>query len=98
MDIDVEINDQHVRLNLRGRMTRADGGHVKKTIATLLQEGHRTFVLDFRDVTDIDSAGLADVVMASSAVYRHNGQIRIENQPDRPPDLLSMTKRPPDKS
>ena len=97
MDIDVDINDEHVRLRLRGRMTRADGDHVNKTIGTLLEEGHRTFVLDLHGVTDVDSAGLADVVIASSAVYRRNGQISIENPPDRPPDLLSKTKPPPDK-
>ena len=95
MEIETRADGPQVTLRIRGRVTRADGGQLKRTIATLLEEGHRLFVLDFHEVSDIDSAGLGDVAAAFIAVHRPRGQIRIENPTDRPRDLLSTTELPP---
>jgi anti-anti-sigma factor len=92
MEIETLIGRTHVTLRIRGRVTRADGFQLKRTIARLLEEGHRQFVVSLGEVTDIDSFGLGDLVAASAAASRAGGRISFESAGSRVGALLSKTK------
>ena len=97
MDIETRIDATQVILLVRGRLIRADCSRLGNTLTRLLDEGHRRFVLDFSEVSEIDSSGLGALVATGAAAERRGAHIRIEGASDRMSDLLSTTQiLPPD--
>jgi anti-anti-sigma factor len=92
MDIEVRIDGNQVTLRIRGRLAQPDASLLPNTISRLLDEGHLLFVLDFSEVSEIDSTGLGAVVRAHAAAHHRRAQIGIENASGRLRDLISMTK------
>jgi anti-anti-sigma factor len=91
VEIETQVGPKQVTLRIRGRVTRADGERLKQAVLSLLKRGHLHFVVDFHEVSDIDSFGLGGLVAANAAVHRSNGSFRVEAW-GRMRDLLVTTK------
>jgi anti-sigma B factor antagonist len=84
---DVEIVD------LSGRITLGEGsGLVRGTIKDLVQIGRKNILLNLKDVTYIDSAGLGELVGAYASVANVGGAVKLLNAHSKVHDLLQITK------
>ena len=69
-----DVSVIHVR-NLRVPV----GGELQRSVHTLLRSGRRSIVLDLAKVSDIDAAGLGELVGAYNSTIAANGVLRIAN-------------------
>jgi len=82
-----------VIVDLAGKITLGDGsGLVRGTIKELANAGHRSILLNLRDVTYLDSSGLGELVGAYASISNLGGQIKLLNTQGKVKDLLAVTK------
>ncbi len=87
-------------LDLTGRVAQGEtfglGERKDLTLQDLVlnhaANGHHKILLNFREVSYIDSSGLGGLVACSTAVRDHGGQLRICNISPRVLDLLRITR------
>jgi|SRR5271157_4807805 len=80
-------------VDLSGRLTLGDGsGLVRGTIKELIGAGSRNILLNLKDVTYIDSAGLGELVGSYATVASQGGVIKLLNVQGKVKDLLQVTK------
>ena len=65
---------------------------LKDTIGRLMQQGCRQFMLDLAQVSQVDTSGLAMLVVAQVTVAKRGGHIRLLNPTRRLRDLLAITR------
>jgi anti-sigma B factor antagonist len=65
---------------------------LREKVKGLLGEGKKKFVLDLRNVTQIDSSGLGALVAAHSSAKSAGATLRLCNLGSRTNELLQMTK------
>jgi anti-anti-sigma factor len=63
-----------------------------KTVTQLLDQGHRTIVLNFERVSLLDSAALGAIVGASAAVKHRGGTFRVEGLNQRLQEEFGLSK------
>ena len=80
-------------LDLRGRLV-ADEEDVLFTgrIDALLAAGRRHFVVNFAQVTTIDSGGVGTLVAKYLSARRHGGDVRLVNLTPRTRRVLEITR------
>ena len=91
------IEERHVGtgvvLDIGGRLVLHDGDSDLKTrVDGLLTEGRRHIVLNLRDVSYVDSAGLGALVGVCLAARKLEGGVRLLQPSKRLLDLLTMAK------
>lgn len=80
-------------VDLSGRITLGEGsGLVRNTIKDLMQAGDRKVLLNLKDVSYMDSAGLGELVGSYATVSNLGGQIKLLNTQGKVKDLLAVTK------
>jgi anti-anti-sigma factor len=80
-------------LRLTGRMILEEGeGPLKEHVEALVQKGRIKIVLDMRDVTRLDSAGIGMLVSKFVTVHRHGGVMKLLNLTSHTGRLMSVTK------
>jgi anti-sigma B factor antagonist len=80
-------------VDLAGRLTLGEGsGALRDTIKELLADGEKSIVLNLKEVSHLDSAGLGEMVGAYASVTNAGGQIRLLNAQSKVHDLLVITK------
>jgi len=80
-------------VDLSGRITLGDGsGLVRETIKGLLASGHKDVLVNLREVTYIDSAGLGELVGSYASVTNAGGRIKLLNPQGRVSEVLTVTK------
>jgi anti-sigma B factor antagonist len=78
---------------LSGRVTLGEGsGLVRNTIKDLVTSGRKNILLDLKNVTYIDSAGLGELVGAYATVTNKGGNIKLLHPQSKVHDLLQVTK------
>ncbi|HEX2715025.1 MAG TPA: STAS domain-containing protein [Candidatus Acidoferrales bacterium] len=81
-------------LDLKGRISRADepssgaGVALGEVIRELVKKGEGKILLNFKDVTYIDSSGIGDLMGALTSVRRQGGELRLVNLIPRINELL----------
>jgi anti-sigma B factor antagonist len=65
---------------------------LKETVAAQLREGRRLFVVDLRQVSQMDTSGLTTLVAAYIAVRKQQGRIVLVNPSNRLRELLRVTR------
>lgn len=90
----IRTSDNNVAIvELSGRIVLGDGsGLVRNTIKDLLKEGRKDILLDLKDVTYMDSAGLGELVGAYASVTSAGGRIKLLNAQGRVSEVLATTK------
>jgi anti-anti-sigma factor len=92
MEIRQHHTDRTVRLDIEGRLIMGVDEHLRDRVDSLLLQGHRDIILNLRDVSQIDTSGLAALTSIRSAVHGVNGRIKLMDLPDRVNELLVITK------
>ena len=94
MNIEQRTVGDVVVLSVTGDITMngTDGAQVADKVRRALQEGHERLVLDLGHVRYVDSAGLGELVQASSAVRNRGGAMKLLGVTKRLNDLLVVTK------
>jgi anti-sigma B factor antagonist len=80
-------------VDLSGRITLGEGsGLVRNTIKELVNSGHTKIIVNLKEVTYIDSAGLGELVGAYATVTNMAGSIKLLHPQSKVHDLLQITK------
>jgi anti-sigma B factor antagonist len=84
---DVQIVD------LAGRITLGEGsGLLRNTIKDLVGSGQRNILVNLKEVSYLDSAGLGELVGSYASVTNAGGNIKLLNPQAKVHDLLQITK------
>ena len=80
-------------VDLAGRVTLGEGsGLVRSTIKELVGSGRKNILLNLKNVTYIDSAGLGEIVGSYATVTNVGGNIKLLHPQAKIHDLLQVTK------
>lgn len=79
-------------LDLKGRIIYGTGSSLlHQTIRHLVEKNIKKILLNFSEVSSIDSSGFGELVGGYVAARRINGSIKLYNIPDRLLDLFKLT-------
>ena len=80
-------------VDLAGRITLGEGsGLLRTTIKDLTAKGQKNILVNLKDVTYIDSAGLGELVGSYASVTHAGGSIKLLHPQAKVHDLLQVTK------
>ena len=80
-------------VDLSGKVTLGEGsGLVRSTIKELVSAGRKNILLNLKNVSYIDSAGLGEIVGAYATVTSIGGNIKLLHPQAKVHDLLQVTK------
>jgi anti-sigma B factor antagonist len=80
-------------VDLTGRITLGEGsGLVRNTIKDLVNSGQKNILVNLKNVTYLDSAGLGELVGAYATVTNASGTIKLLHPQAKVHDLLQVTK------
>lgn len=80
-------------VDLAGRLTLGEGsGLVRSTIKELVSSNRKNILVNLKDVTYIDSAGLGELVGSYASVTNTGGSIKLLHPQAKVHDLLQVTK------
>jgi|SRR5579872_3725116 len=80
-------------VDLGGKITLGEGsGMVRAAIKALVDAGHKNILLNLKDVTYLDSAGLGELVGSYATISNKGGQVKLLHAQGKVKDLLAVTK------
>jgi anti-sigma B factor antagonist len=80
-------------VDLAGRITLGEGsGMVRTTLKDLVTAGTKDILLNLKDVSYIDSAGLGELVGGYATVSNQGGRVKLLNTQARVNSLMQVTK------
>jgi anti-sigma B factor antagonist len=80
-------------VDLSGRVTLGEGAcTVRDTVKRLMDRGDMRILLNLRDVTYIDSAGLGELVGSYATMTNRGGQIKLLHAQNKVQDALRVTR------
>ena len=85
-----QINDVTI-VDVRGRFTLIEGEAVHELLVDLFDEGRKRVLLNFRDVTYLDSSGIGQLVRALYTSRRRNVELRAVELSERAGEILRIT-------
>jgi anti-sigma B factor antagonist len=84
------MNDVTV-IDVRGRFTLIEGEAVHELLVDLFEEGRKRVVLNFRDVTYLDSSGIGQLVRALYTSRRSSAELKAVELNTRAMEILRLT-------
>jgi len=83
-------------VELSGRITLetnapGSGTTLHQLIRDLLKQGHKNILLNFRDVTYVDSSGIGELFGCYTSVRSEGGALKLSNPTERIQNLLRLT-------
>jgi anti-sigma B factor antagonist len=78
-------------VDVRGRFTLIEGEAVHELLTDLFQEGRRRVLLNFRDVSYLDSSGVGQLVRGLYTARRNGADLRAVDLSLRAREVLRMT-------
>jgi anti-anti-sigma factor len=80
-------------LDVSGKITIGVGDvQVRDAVHMALGSGARSLVLNLKNVTTIDSAGVGELVSAYTTVTNRGGKLKLVNLPSKVNDILQITQ------
>jgi anti-sigma B factor antagonist len=92
MEIRQRLLGSVVCVDVNGRLVVGVENGLKDKVNSLFLQGHRDILLNFKDVSQIDTSGLAAITAVRCAAKMHGGTIKLLNLPPRVHNLLVITK------
>jgi anti-sigma B factor antagonist len=77
-------------VDVRGRFTMIEGEAVHEMLLDLIQDGRRKLLLNFRDVTYLDSSGVGQLVRALSTAQKSSAQLRAVDLSPHVAEVLQL--------
>jgi anti-sigma B factor antagonist len=65
---------------------------LRRAIGDLVAKERSKVILNFRNVSEIDSAGVAELVAAYTTMKKHEGRLKLLNPPKKIRDMLELTR------
>ncbi|MFZ0412857.1 MAG: STAS domain-containing protein [Candidatus Acidiferrales bacterium] len=78
-------------IDVRGRFTLIEGEAVHQLILDLFEDGHRMLLMNFRDVSYLDSSGIGQLVRALYTARKHGADLRAVELNGRAREILRLT-------
>lgn len=92
MDIEVRKRGKVAILHMRGKLDMGQGDVVlRNTFKELLDQGERRFVLDMKEVSWMDSAGLGELIACNKRARERGGLIRLVLSP-KAQEILTISR------
>jgi anti-anti-sigma factor len=80
-------------VTLQGSLTRGRNlGRVERQLQKLVADGSRKLVLDFSDLTSIDSAGLGLLLVCTGTMEQAGGQFAVAGAAGKTKQILEMAR------
>lgn len=80
-------------IDFAGKITRgAASGIVRDTIRDVVNSGRKQLLINLKDVTYIDSAGVGELAGAYVTLSRMSGAVKLLHPQSKVQDLLQITK------
>jgi len=80
-------------LDLNGRITLGEAtGQLRDAVKAAIARGDKNIILNLAQVSYIDSAGLGELVGASTTVTNSGGTLKLLNLQKKIKDLMQITK------
>lgn len=94
MQLEERIAGNVAIVKVTGDITLNKGGDVllKDKVQSLLQQGHKSILVDLGGVSYMDSAGLGQLVQAYVTTKNKGGTLKLSNITRRLNDLLVLTR------
>jgi anti-sigma B factor antagonist len=95
MSLEIEQRESEgiVILDLRGPLTLGCGeGVLRDRVAVLRESGRVKIVLNFKEVSDIDSTGLGTLIFGLSRLRKAGGRLALENVNQSHVELFLLTR------
>jgi anti-sigma B factor antagonist len=78
-------------VDVRGRFTLIEGEAVHELLTDLFEDGRRRILLNFRDVTYLDSSGIGQLVRGLYSARKSNAELHAVDLNPRAREILHMT-------
>ena len=78
-------------VDVRGHFTMIEGEAIHDLIMDLFQDGRRRVLLNFREVSYLDSSGVGQLVRALYSARKNNVELRTVELSPRAREVLRMT-------
>ena len=92
MQLDLQEDSGVSILVLDGALTVGGDEQLREAIDTLLGSGRTKILVDFTNVTFMDSMGIGELVSSHRTVQRFGGSLKILKPSKRIQDSLSLTR------
>ena len=93
MQIDERTVENVMILDLKGKLICGNGDALlKDKIHSLVHQEHKQVLLNFGDLSYMDSPGIGEIMAGYTTVSRAGGSLKLLNLTKRIPDLLAITK------
>lgn len=92
MNLDLEESQDVSILILGGQLTIGVVEQFREAIATLLEAGRTKILVDFSEITFMDSAGIGELVASLRTVQGVGGALKILNPSKKVEDSLMLTR------
>lgn len=80
-------------LDLSGKITLGENsGVLRDALKSLLAQGHKNIILNMKDVSYVDSAGLGELVGAYTTATNQGGAVKLLHLQGKMKDLMQITK------
>lgn len=80
-------------LDCKGKLTIGEGDvALRGQILDTLKMGFKKIVLNLKDVSTIDSAGLGEIIRSFTTAKKENTELSLLNPSEKVFDLLTLTK------
>ena len=92
MNLTSFLQDKHLTVALRGEIDHHSAKDIMRVVGNKIELYlPRVCVLDFREVTFMDSSGIAIVIHAIRRMRELRGVVRVENVPPQPMKVLKAS-------
>lgn len=92
MKLDLQERSGVSILVLSGQLAAGGDEELREAVDTLLASGRVRILVDFTDVTFMDSAGIGELVASFRTVERFGGALKILRPSQKVHDSLSLTR------
>jgi len=93
MEITKRKNGDIAILDLDGKLlTGNDVGYYRDVFDTLIKGGEHKVILNFENLTMMDSTGLGELTRSYTSAKRKGGEVKLVNLTSKIEDVLSVTK------
>ncbi|HXX19125.1 MAG TPA: STAS domain-containing protein [Candidatus Acidoferrum sp.] len=77
-------------VDVRGRFTMIEGEAVHEMLMDLIEDGRKKLLLNFRDVTYLDSSGVGQLVRALYSAQKYGAQLKAVELSPRAAEVLRL--------
>jgi len=80
-------------LRAHGKLTIGVGDvALREAVSDAVETGHSKIILDFQDLSSMDSSGLGELVSAFTRLSNAGGRLKVMHLPPKIADILQITQ------